>query len=332
MSLINQNQKIFIAGSTGMVGSAIKRELHLKGYENLICPNREELDLTNSELVFEWCKKNKPEVVILSAAKVGGIYANKTYPVDFLLDNLKIQNNIIEAAWKNDAARLLFLGSSCIYPKNSKQPISEEELLRSSLESTNEWYAIAKITGVKLCQALRKQHGFDAISLMPTNLYGKGDNYHRENSHVLPALIDRFHRHKLGKKDFIECWGSGNPRREFMNVDDLAEACIFALENWDPECSEAPKNELGEPLTWLNVGTGIDISIKDLAHKIKEITSFEGKIKWNTNKPDGTYQKLLNISKLKELGWESKISLTKGLQITYEDYKQSFIEDSLRYK
>ena len=221
MTLINKKDKIYIAGGSGMVGSALKRKLNNLGFKNIISPSSSELDLKDSNLVSNWFKKNKPDIVICAAAKVGGIFANNTFPVDFLLDNLKIQNNVIENAWKNKVRRFLFLGSSCVYPKNSNQPIKEDELLKSYLEKTNEWYALAKISGIKLCQALRKQYGFDAISLMPTNLYGKGDNYHSSNSHVLPALIDRFHSHKLEQKSQIECWGSGNPRREFMHVDDL---------------------------------------------------------------------------------------------------------------
>ena len=332
MKLICQKDKIFIAGASGMVGNAIKLKLYNSGYKNLITPSRKELELTNTKLVFDWFKKNKPDIVIIAAAKVGGIYANNIFPVDFLLDNLKIQNNIIEAAWKNDVKRLLFLGSSCIYPKNSTQPIKEEELLKSSLEKTNEWYALAKISGIKLCQALRKQYGFDAISLMPTNLYGKGDNYHKSNSHVLPALLDRFHFHKVDKKQIIKCWGSGNPRREFMHVDDLAEASIFVLENWDPNKNNAPLDESGNPLTWLNVGTGKDITIKKLAEMIAKVTSYDGEIIWDINKPDGTSQKLLDISKLKQLGWNSKIELADGLDITYKQYKKELREKTLRAK
>tara|TARA_Y100001978_G_C23648135_1_gene411924 strand:+ start:148 stop:1143 length:996 start_codon:yes stop_codon:yes gene_type:complete len=330
MNLIDKKEKIFIAGGSGMVGSAIKSKLIKEGYKNLKSPSRNELDLKNTNLVFDWFGENKPNIVILAAAKVGGIYANSTYPVDFILDNLKIQNNVIEAAWKNKARRLLFLGSSCIYPKNSSQPIKEEQLLKSCLEKTNEWYALAKISGIKLCQALRKQYGFDAISLMPTNLYGIGDNYHNSNSHVLPALINRFHLHKIERKKNVICWGSGNPRREFMHVDDLAEAVIFALEKWDPNKDNAPIDESGEPLTWLNVGTGKDITIKKLADMIAEITSYEGEIIWDRNKPDGTFQKLLDVSKLNNLGWKSKIDLLCGLKITYEDYKKGFNNKSLR--
>ena len=223
---------------------------------------------------------------------------------------------------------MLFLGSSCIYPKSSNQPIKEEELLKSELEKTNEWYALAKISGIKLCQALRKQYGFDAISLMPTNLYGEGDNYHEQNSHVLPALLNRFHLHKLENKNVIKCWGSGKPRREFMHVDDLADACIFALESWDPNKKGAPLDETGEPLTWLNVGTGVDIEIKALAEMIANITSYSGDIIWDTNKPDGTYQKLLDVSKINSLGWCAKIALKEGLKKTYTVYKLSLIHIS----
>tara|TARA_Y100000589_G_scaffold330968_1_gene382424 strand:+ start:3334 stop:4332 length:999 start_codon:yes stop_codon:yes gene_type:complete len=332
MTLLNKQDKIFIAGGTGMVGSAIIRKLKYLGFKNIIFPTRLELDLKDSNLVFNWFKKNKPDIVILAAAKVGGIFANNTYPVNFLLDNLKIQNNVIESAWKTNTRRLLFLGSSCIYPKNSNQPIKEDELLKSSLEKTNEWYAIAKISGIKLCQALRKQYGFDAISLMPTNLYGQGDNYHPSNSHVLPALLNRFHLHKIDKKDYIECWGSGNPRREFMHVDDLADASIFALEKWDPNKNDAPLDESGKPLTWLNVGTGIDLSIKELAEMISDITSFKGEIIWNIEKPDGTFQKLLDVSNLNNLGWDSKISLKNGIKITYEHYKKEIKNKTLRTK
>ena len=330
MSLIEKQEKIFIAGGSGMVGKAIIDKLNSCGYKNLTTPCRAELDLKNNSEVFDWFSKNKPNLVILAAAKVGGIYSNSSYPVDFLLDNLKIQNNVIEASWKNNVRRFLFLGSSCIYPKLSQQPIREEELLKSSLEKTNESYALAKISGIKLCQALRKQYGFDAISLMPTNLYGKGDNYHEENSHVLPALLNRFHLHKLDLKKSIKCWGTGNPRREFMHVEDLADASIFALENWDPNKDNAPLDDSGEPLTLLNVGTGYDISIKKLAEMIADITSFKGEIIWDTKKPDGTYQKLLDISRLKNLGWSAKINLKDGLQKTYNDYLEDLKQNNLR--
>ena len=321
MNLINKNDSIFIAGHKGMVGSAIKRSLEQNNYNNLLLSSRDDLDLTDNQAVKNWFKRNKPDIVILAAAKVGGIYANSTYPTDFLLENLKIQNNVIESSWENDVKRFLFLGSSCIYPKNSKQPIKEEELLNGSIENTNLWYSIAKISGIKLCQALRIQYGFDSISLMPPNLYGQGDNYHQMNSHVLPALIDRFHHHTLNKRDFIECWGSGNPRREFMHVDDLADAVLFALERWDPNDKNAPTDINGKPLLLLNVGTGKDITIKSLAELIKLETGYKGIIKWNAEQPDGTFQKLLDISQISKLGWKAKIALKEGLTKTYKDYK-----------
>ena len=322
MSLINPQDKIFIAGHNGMVGSSILRSLKKKKYKNILIASKEELDLRNQNKVDEWFLSHKPNVVILAAAKVGGIGANSTYPVDFLLDNIKIQSNVIESAWKNDSHRLLFLGSSCIYPKYAQQPIMEEALLEGALEKTNEWYAIAKITGIKLCEALREQYGFDALSLMPTNLYGPGDNYHPENSHVIPALIKKFNDAAIKKSDIVTCWGSGNPFREFLHVDDLASACIFALEHWDTNLSTAPKDRNGKVLTHLNVGTGKDISLKNLAEKIARICNFKGIIQWDHSKPDGTPKKLLNVDRLRELGWDSKISLNEGLKETVENYKK----------
>tara|TARA_B100000212_G_scaffold279303_1_gene219078 strand:- start:20711 stop:21712 length:1002 start_codon:yes stop_codon:yes gene_type:complete len=328
--LINTHQKIFVAGHNGMVGRSIIRNLRNKNYKNLIYNSREELDLTESRSVNEWFRINKPEVVIIAAAKVGGINANNTYPVDFLLENLKIQNNIIENAWKNNARRLLFLGSSCIYPKKTPQPIKEEYLLDSQLELTNKWYAIAKITGIKLCEALRIQYNFDAISLMPTNLYGPYDNYHPENSHVLPALIKKFYdAYKNNSKEVI-CWGSGNPYREFLHVDDLGDACIYALENWQPGLTNSPKDKNGNSLSYINVGTGQDISIKDLATLIAEIVGFKGIIKWDSNKPDGTLRKRLDISRFTELGWKAKIKLKDGIKRTVDDYKKELREGKLR--
>jgi len=319
---IDKNERIFIAGSNGMVGSSIKRAL-LKNpsnktnkISNLLTPSRLELDLLDSNAVKNWFKKEKPNIVILAAAKVGGIHVNSKYPTEFLLENIKIQSNIIEAALREGVRRLVFLGSSCIYPKYATQPIKEEELLNGYLEKTNESYAIAKITGIKLCEALRKQYNFDAISLMPTNLYGPNDNYHPINSHVVPSLIRKFSVARRDNLSSVTCWGSGSVSRELMHVDDLAEAVIFCLENWFPSEIDAPKDNAGNPLNYLNVGTGKDISIKELAKKIAEIVRFNGEIFWDENMPDGTPRKVLDISRLKKLGWESKIDLTSGLENT----------------
>ena len=281
-----------------MAGSAICRVLVAKGYGEagggaLLTAARSELDLLDPVAVANWFAVNKPDVVILAAAKVGGIHANATYPADFLLDNLKIQNHVIETAWRSGVKRLLFLGSSCIYPKFAEQPIQEEALLTGSLEPTNEWYAIAKIAGIKLCEALRQQHGFDAFSLMPTNLYGSGDNYHPINSHVMAALIRRFHEAKQSNAPAVICWGTGTPLREFLHVNDLGEACVFALEAWRPAMGE---------LQYLNVGTGVDLSIKDLAHLVAKAVGYEGDIQWDSSKPDGTPKKQLDVSKLAAMG------------------------------
>ncbi|MDA9867889.1 GDP-L-fucose synthase [Synechococcus sp. AH-224-I15] len=327
-SLIKADDRFFVAGARGMAGSAICRALQEKGYGDeakggaLLIPNRQELDLLNHAAVKAWYEANKPAVVVLAAAKVGGIYANDTYPADFLLENLKIQSNVIEGAWKAGVRRLLFLGSSCIYPKLADQPIREEALLTGSLEPTNEWYAIAKITGIKLCESLRKQYGFDAISLMPTNLYGPGDNYHPENSHVLPALIRRFHEAKQAGLEKVTCWGTGSPMREFLHVDDLGDACVFALENWSALDQDAPKDDQGKPLAFLNVGTGVDLTIKELAEQIAAVVGFEGTIEWDSSKPDGTPKKQLDTFRLNQEGWKEKIPLHQGVKITYEEYKK----------
>ncbi len=326
--IIKPNEKIFIAGANGMVGKAAKKSLLKSGYglkENdglLLTPSRHDLDLLDFEKVKIWFEINKPSVVILAAAKVGGILANNSKPTDFILDNLKIQNNIIENAWKNNVKRFLFLGSSCIYPKFARQPITEESLLTDSLEETNQWYAIAKIAGIKLCQALRKQHNFDAISLMPTNLYGPNDNYHPENSHVMAALIRKFSYAKKKSYDSVTCWGNGSPLREFLFVDDLGDAIVFALENWDPNSPNAPIDREGNPLTILNVGSGLDISIKDLANKIAKFSQYNGEIIWDQSKPNGTPKKLLNIEKITKLGWEPKTSLDEGILKTISLFKK----------
>ena len=329
--LISIEDTIYVAGSSGMVGQSICKALKKKGYGNsklggkLLMTTRSNLDLSDNKLVREWFTENKPEVVVLAAAKVGGIHANAESPATFLLENLKIQTNVIEAAWRNKAKRLLFLGSSCIYPKFSQQPIKEESLLTGGLETSNEWYAIAKIAGLKLCASLRLQYGFDTISLMPTNLYGPGDNYHPVNSHVMAALLRKFHEAKQRNMSGVICWGSGSPMREFMHVDDLAQAVIFTLENWDPDSCEATRTDEGKPLFHLNVGTGKDISIKDLAEKIASILNFKGKITWDTSKPNGTPKKLLDISRLSKLGWSSKVKLNDGIKKTLETINQELL-------
>ena len=331
-NLINLKEKIFIAGSNGMVGSSIRRTLIKYGYGNkkvggeILGPSRKELDLTDFKNLKVWFNNNHPTIVIVAAAKVGGIYANSNLPFDFILENLKIQNNLIELSWEFGVKRLLFLGSSCIYPRNCSQPISEEYLLSSSLESTNQYYAIAKIAGIKLCESLRKQHQFDSICLMPTNLYGPGDNYHPLNSHVIPSLIRKFHEGKSEGSKFVECWGSGYPLREFLFVDDLASACVFALEKWSPNSldSEIPDNQ--SSTCWLNVGSKFELSIKDLALKISKQIGYDGEIIWNNKMPDGTPRKKLDTTRINNLGWEATTDLDKGLEITIKEYKKSNLQ------
>ena len=321
MRYLNKENKIFIAGHKGMVGSAIARNLKNSGYLNLLTAERIDLDLTDPGSVKKWYGINKPDVVILAAAKVGGIIANTTFPTQFLLDNLKIQNNLIEGAWENGVERLLFLGSSCIYPKFASQPIQEESLLSDYLESTNQWYAIAKIAGIKLCEALNIQYGFDAISLMPTNLYGPGDYYHPEKSHVIPALIRKFDKATKNNFKRVVCWGSGSPQREFLYVDDLADACKFVLEKWKPH---------KEDIKYLNVGTGKDMKIKKIAEKIAEKCGFKGEISWDLSKPDGTPKKQLDISKITNLGWTPKTSFDEGLNLTISNYRYLKNKNMLR--
>lgn len=334
-SLIQPSDRIFVAGHRGMAGSAICRALARAGYGSgeaardaggtLLTAASSALDLRDGAAVEHWFAEQHPDVVVLAAAKVGGIHANATYPADFLLDNLKIETQVIENAWRHGARRLLFLGSSCIYPKFAAQPIREEALLTGALEPTNAWYAMAKIAGIKLCEALRRQHGFDAISLMPTNLYGPGDNYHPTNSHVLPALIRRFHeaaeRPDRGLGTSVSCWGTGTPLREFLHVDDLGEACVFALEHWTPDGDDAPRNDDGEPLSFLNVGTGLDLSIRELAEAVAAATGFAGTLSWDPSKPDGTPRKQLDVSRLAALGWTARIPLAEGLAATVADFR-----------
>jgi GDP-L-fucose synthase len=305
---MNKSDKIFVAGHNGLVGSAIKRELEKQDYSNILTATRSELDLLNENLVFEFFQKEKPDYVIIAAAKVGGILANSQFPVDFLYQNLKIELNLIEASHRSDVKKVLFLGSSCIYPKMSPQPIVEEYLLTSPLEPTNEPYAIAKIAGIKLCQAYNKQYNKTKfISAMPTNLFGINDNFDLNSSHVLPAMIRKFHEAKINNYPSVTLWGTGTPKREFLFVDDLANACVFLMNNYEEDM-------------WLNVGTGEDVSIKELAEKIKDTVGFNGEIVWDTSKPDGTPRKLLNIDKIKNLGWTPKTSLEEGIKITYEWY------------
>ncbi len=299
-SLITPEDRIYVAGHRGMAGSAICRALQRGGYNQIFTANRAELDLLDGGTVERWFAEHQPTVVVLAAAKVGGIAANSAYPADFLLDNLKIQTHVIESGWRSGVRRLLFLGSSCIYPKFAAQPIREEALLTGALELTNEWYAIAKITGIMLCEALRAQHGFDAITLMPTNLYGQGDNYHPTNSHVLPALIRRFHEAAEANAPSVTCWGTGTPLREFLHVDDLGEAYVFALDHWQPGLDQ---------LQFLNVGTGIDLSIRELAEAVAAATGFQGEICWDASKPDGRPKKQLDVSRLGALGWKARIPL-----------------------
>jgi GDP-L-fucose synthase len=305
--MMNLTDKIYIAGHNGLVGSAIVRALEGKGFTNLVYKTSKELDLRNQLTVENFFAIEKPKFVFLAAAKVGGIYANNTYRADFLYDNLSIVSNIVHAASNTSVNKLLFLGSSCIYPKMAPQPIKEEYLLTGALEYTNEPYAIAKIAGIKLCEAYRDQYGANYISVMPTNLYGINDNYHPENSHVLPALIRRFHEARLAGLNEVAIWGSGTPRREFLYADDLAEACLFLMENYN-------EKEI------INIGCGNDISIRELAEMVKEVTGFKGDLVLDTTKPDGTPRKLLDVSKLHALGWHHKTPLREGLKTAYQDF------------
>ena len=321
MTLITPSDRFAVFGARGMAGTAISLSLQRAGYSNQLKPSRAELDLLDQLAVQQWFNKHHPSVVVLAAAKVGGIQANNNYRADFLLDNLKIQTNVIETAWRAGVRRLLFLGSSCIYPKFAEQPIKEESLLSGPLEPTNECYAIAKIAGIKLCEALRQQHGLDSISLMPTNLYGPGDNYNLETSHVLPALIRRFHEAAEAKADSVTCWGTGTPLREFLHVDDLGEACVFALEHWKPEPDE---------LSFMNVGTGRDLSIRDLAEAVASATGFTGTIRWDSSKPNGTPKKQLDVSRLAGMGWRARIPLAEGLATTVEVFREQLRADLVR--
>jgi GDP-L-fucose synthase len=304
---MQQNSRIYIAGHRGMVGSAIERNLRNAGYHNLLLKSSSELDLRNQEAVSSFFRTEKPEFVFLAAAKVGGIVANNTYRAQFLYDNLMIEANIIHAAYENQCEKLLFLGSSCIYPKFAPQPMDEGQLLTGILEPTNEPYAIAKIAGIKLCEAYRDQYGCNFISAMPTNLYGPNDNYDLQNSHVLPALIRKFHDAKLNHAEEVEVWGSGSPMREFLHVDDLAEACVFLMKTYNEK-------------QFVNIGTGEDLSIRELVLMVQQISAYQGKVVWNTSRPDGTPRKLMNVAKIHALGWKHKIKLEEGIKSTYNAY------------
>jgi GDP-L-fucose synthase len=312
-----KDKRIFVTGHQGMVGSALHRRLAAEGCTRLITRPRAELDLLNQAQVDAFFAKEKPEIVLVGAAKVGGIHANNTYPGAFIYDNLIIATTLIEAARKHGTARLLFLGSSCIYPKHAPQPMTEDALLTSPLEPTNEAYAIAKIAGLKLCQYYRKQYGVLFHSAMPTNLYGPNDNYHPQNSHVLPALIRRFHEAKQRGDAEVVVWGTGSPKREFLHVDDLADACVFLL-------------GVDNPPDWVNVGTGIDETIRELAETVRDVTGFAGKLTWDASKPDGTPRKLLDVSRLKSLGWSSRIGLREGIERTYRDFLAELAAGKLR--
>ena len=312
--LISKNDSIYVAGHNGLAGSAICRALRKFGYKNILTVTRKELDLRNQLKVKKWFKENRPDIVILAAAKVGGILANSIYPYDFIIENIQIQTNVIESAFQNSVKRLLFLSSSCAYPKKCSQPIREDYLLSNYLEKTNENYALAKIVGMKFCEALRKQKKFDAFSLMPTNLYGPNDNYQDNNSHVFAALIKKFVLAEINNHDQVVCWGDGSPKREFLHVDDLADASVFCLENYQFDLNNSP---------FLNIGTGKDISILDLAILIKNKVGFKGSILWDKTKPNGTPLKRLDINRIEKLGWKPKISLEEGIEKTIKDFKKN---------
>jgi len=310
---LSQTSRIFVAGHRGLVGSAISRELQHRGFTNILRRTRAELDLLDAEAVLKFYQEQRPEYVLVAAAKVGGIIANSTLPAQFIYENLQIQNNLIHGAYQAGVKKLLFLGSSCIYPKLAPQPLKEEYLLSGHLEPTNEWYAIAKIAGIKMCQAYRRQYGCDFISAMPTNMYGPNDNYDLQNSHVLPALIRKFHEAKVAGSKEVVCWGTGAPLREFLYADDLARACVFLMENYSEE-------------QFVNVGYGSDITIKELAEQVKHAIGFAGDIVWDTSKPDGTPRKLMDSSRLFALGWKPQVNLEQGIHLAYKDFLKRFAQ------
>jgi len=317
MADLDLQAPIYVAGHRGMVGSAIVRALEARGHANVITQTSSELDLRDQRAVHSFLEETRPTQVYLAAAKVGGIHANNTYKADFLYDNVMMEANVIEGSRRAGVEKLLFLGSSCIYPKHAPQPMSEDVLLTGALEPTNEPYAIAKIAGLKLCDAYRDQHGCNFISAMPTNLYGPGDNYHPENSHVLPALVRRFHEAKVNGASEVMCWGTGSPRREFLHVDDLAQACLHLMD---------VHNDAG----WVNVGTGEDVTIKELAETVARVVGYEGELVWDTTKPDGTPRKLLDVSKMTALGWRATTPLERGIEAVYVDFQHALEREVLR--
>ncbi|MFT5712383.1 MAG: GDP-L-fucose synthase [Glaciecola sp.] len=319
---MNKNAKIYIAGHRGLVGSALVRQLKTQGYENLVTRTHDELDLTNQLTVEAFFNAEKPEYVFLAAAKVGGIHANNTYPAEFIHENLAIQTNVIHQSYVHGVKRLLFLGSSCIYPKDCPQPIKEEYLLTGPLEPTNRPYALAKIAGIEMCWSYNRQYGTQFLAMMPTNLYGPGDNYHPENSHVIPAMIRKFHEAKVSNQDTVTIWGTGTPKREFLYSDDMAEACVFVMNLNDEQFKPllaADRNDGLPPL--LNLGSGNDLTIAELANLIKEVVGFEGEIVLDSTKPDGTMRKLMDSARLNQLGWGEKMQLKDGLTSAYQDFK-----------
>lgn len=309
---MNKESKVLVAGANGMVGKAIVKNLESNGFINIIKGTRSDVDFTIQDEVEKYFSTEEPEYVFISAAKAGGIYANKTYPARFIYENLMIQSNIINSSYNFGVKKLLFLGSSCIYPKYPKLPITEDQLLSGPLETSNDSYAIAKIAGIKMCQAYREQYGFNAIALMPTNLYGPNDNFDLKNSHVLPALIRKFHEAKELNSPYVECWGDGSPMREFLHVDDLAEACLMCMSSYND-------SEI------INVGTGKDVTIKELTHLVSAIIDYRGEVKWDETKPNGTPRKVLNVDKIKSLGWKPKIELHSGIEKTYQWYKENLL-------
>ena len=317
MAHIDLDAPIYVAGHRGMVGSALVRELQQRGHTNLILRTSAELDLREQAAVLAFLEETRPVHVYLAAAKVGGIHANNAYKADFLFDNLQMQANVIEGSRRAGVEKLLFLGSSCIYPKHAPQPMGEDALLTGALEPTNEPYAIAKIAGLKMCDAYRDQHGCNFISAMPTNLYGPGDNYHPENSHVLPAMIRRFHEARESGTQEVVCWGTGSPMREFLHVDDLAHACLHLMD---------VHNEAG----WVNVGTGQDVTIRELAETVADVVGYRGAIRWDSSKPDGTPRKLLDVGKMSDLGWKAKTPLRQGIEEVYADFQSAWDQDALR--